>query len=61
MFKHILVPLDGSQLAEAALPIAESLAGVLGAKVTLIHIIEKGAPGQVHGQPHLRDSAEAAR
>lgn len=60
MFKHILVPLDGSQLAEAALPPAQCLAEKLAAKITLIHIIERDAPGQVHGQPHLKDAEAAA-
>ena len=34
MFKHILVPLDGSKLAESALPVAASLALALDAPVT---------------------------
>jgi nucleotide-binding universal stress UspA family protein len=59
MFKHILVPLDGSQLAEAALPAASSLASLLQASVTLIHVIEENAPGQVHGERHLTDKEEA--
>lgn len=41
MFRHLLVPLDGSALAEAALPAAVYLAETLGAWVTLIHIIER--------------------
>ncbi len=45
MFKHLLVPLDGSHLAETALPAAAYLAQTLGASVTLVHIIERHAPG----------------
>ena len=60
MFKHILVPLDGSPLAESALPAAAFLSGKFNARVTLVHIIEKNAPREVHGQPHLRDATEAA-
>jgi nucleotide-binding universal stress UspA family protein len=60
MFKHILVPLDGSLLAEAALPAAAYLSGKFLSGVTLVHIIEKNAPAEIHGQPHLRDAAEAA-
>ena len=56
---RILVPLDGSHLAEAALPIAARLAGALGADLTLLHIIEKAAPARVHGEPHLGQKAEA--
>lgn len=40
MYKRILVPLDGSELAEAALPYAEELAGQLGSEVILIHAYE---------------------
>src|SRR5450830_595606 len=59
MFKHILVPLDGSKLAESALPVAASLAKTLKAPVTLLHVIEQGAPEEVHRDRHLTDSAEA--
>jgi len=59
MFKHILVPLDGSKLAEAALPIAASLGLTLKATVTLLHIIEQDAPSEVHRDRHLISSAEA--
>ena len=60
MFEHILVPLDGSDLAESALPAASYLARVLGAKVTLVHIIERGAQPKVHGERHLTEEGEAA-
>jgi nucleotide-binding universal stress UspA family protein len=61
MFKHILVPIDGSSLAEAALPAAAFLAGKLRARVTLMHVVEKNAPDAVHGQPHLQHPQEAER
>ena len=48
MFKHILVPLDGSKLAEATLPAARSLAMTFKAPVTLLHIIEQDAPEEIH-------------
>jgi len=60
MFKHLLIPLDGSRLAEAALPPAACLARTLGAAVTLIHVIERNAPQEIHGQPHLTDPSAAA-
>lgn len=60
MFKHILVPLDGSKLAEAAIPIAASLAQTLGAPVTLLHIIEEDAPPEIHRDHHLTQADEAA-
>jgi nucleotide-binding universal stress UspA family protein len=59
MFEHILVPLDGSSLAEAALAPAAYLARVLGAKVTLLHIVEKDAPATVHGERHLTGTRDA--
>jgi nucleotide-binding universal stress UspA family protein len=61
MFKHILIPLDGSTLAEVVLPAARYLARTLGAQVTLIHILEKGASASVHGEPHLTEAKEADR
>jgi len=59
MFKHILVPLDGSTLAEAALPAAVSLAQRFKAPVTLLHIIEQDAPDEVHRDRHLTEAREA--
>jgi nucleotide-binding universal stress UspA family protein len=59
MFKHILVPLDGSKLAESALPVAASLTQALNAPVTLLHVIEKNAPDEVHHDRHLTSSAGA--
>ena len=59
MFKHLLVPLDGSHLAEAALPAAACLAEHLDASITLIHIIERDASGEIHGEHHLTTPAEA--
>ena len=49
MYKTILVPLDGSPLAETILPHVEELAGLCGASVIFLnvielpHIIDKGA------------------
>ena len=59
MFKHILLPLDGSALAESVLPAAEYLARIFGAKITLVHIIEKDGQAVVHGERHLTQPAEA--
>jgi nucleotide-binding universal stress UspA family protein len=59
MFKSILVPLDGSQLAETVLPAAGALASKLEVPVTLLHVIEKNAPPSVHHERHLTEPAEA--
>ena len=40
MINHILVPLDGSALAECVLPHVEAIAPVSNARVTLIHVLE---------------------
>lgn len=39
MYKKILVPLDGSKLAETALPHAESIAGQYGAGLILLSVV----------------------
>lgn len=59
MLKNILVPLDGSNLSEAALAPAALLAETLHAPVTLLHIIEQDAPREVHDDRHLTNPAEA--
>ncbi|MGO9377110.1 MAG: universal stress protein [Dissulfurispiraceae bacterium] len=59
MFTHLLVPLDGSRMAEASLPAAVYLGKTLGAQVTLFHVIERGAKQEVHGERHLTDPKEA--
>ena len=60
MFKHILVPLDGSKLAEAAIPAAASLAQTLDAPVTLLHIMEQDAPQEIHSDRHITQADEAS-
>ncbi|RME84226.1 MAG: universal stress protein [Caldilineae bacterium] len=42
MFKHLLVPLDGSAFAEKALDYALSLASHYQSKVTLFHVLPPG-------------------
>lgn len=59
MFKHFLVPLDGSHLAETILPVVEALARALDAQTTLLHVVEPGAPANVHGDTHLMNAADA--
>jgi len=61
VFSHMLIPLDGSRLAEVALPTAFGLAAGVGARVTLLHVLEVDPPRTVHGEPHLLDSEHAER
>jgi nucleotide-binding universal stress UspA family protein len=61
MFTHLLVPLDGSQVAASVLPLSASLAQQLGSAVTLLHVIERDAPAAIHGDRHLTNPDEAER
>lgn len=61
MFQRILVPLDGSRLAEGVLPITCALAERCRSHLTLLHLLERHAPATVHADRHLtrEDEAEA--
>jgi nucleotide-binding universal stress UspA family protein len=61
MFHHLLVPLDGSSTAETVLPATVRLARLLGAQVTLLHVVERDAPHEIHGERHLVQTSEARR
>lgn len=50
MYQEILVPLDGSELAESALPHARALAKAFDGRITLISILE---PVFVLSQPSM--------
>ncbi|MBI1730262.1 universal stress protein [Candidatus Acetothermia bacterium] len=60
MFKRILVPLDGSGLAEAVLPAVIYLAERFSATIILFHAIERSARTTIHGQRHLSTPDEAS-
>jgi nucleotide-binding universal stress UspA family protein len=59
MYRRLLVPLDGSRLAEAVLPAVERLGQLCQATVVLLHVLERGAPAAVHGERHLQAQEEA--
>ena len=42
MYERIIVPLDGSKLAEVALPYAEELAAKMGSYISLLTVLESG-------------------
>jgi len=48
MYRKILVPLDGSELAELALPYAEEMAGRFGSKLTLLHVSQSAEDPREH-------------
>ena len=43
MYEKILIPLDGSELAETSLPYAKELARKLGSQITLISVLPSGS------------------
>ena len=57
--RRLLVPLDGSHLAECVLPAAISLGVRLNACVILLHVLERAAPPVVHGDRHLTEMGRA--
>jgi nucleotide-binding universal stress UspA family protein len=61
MTAHLIVPLDGSRSAEAALPLASAIAARLKASVTLLHLLEREPPRTIHGEPHLHTAETAER
>src|SRR5919199_5495208 len=71
MFQQIMVPLDGSELAERALPCAERLGVATGATLHLVHVVEivppptgpfalAYAPGSIHGDLVAQETQQAA-
>ncbi len=60
MFETIVVPLDGSQLAEAVLPGVSDLARKLGSKVLLVQAVETLAQRLVAPPDVLESPAAAA-
>ena len=59
MFRNLLIPLDGSSLAERVLPAAAALAASTAARITLLHVLEKHAKPHVHADRHLTAADEA--
>jgi nucleotide-binding universal stress UspA family protein len=59
MFRHILIPLDGSKMAESVMPIALFLSEYCKSDITLVHIIERHAPTKIHSERHIRFPEEA--
>lgn len=52
MFNRILVPLDGSALAERSIPHAEEFARIFGSNIILLQVLE---PTSSHGTPNSTD------
>jgi nucleotide-binding universal stress UspA family protein len=59
MYKRMLVPLDGSELAEVVLPYAKELAGRLDLELILLHVCEPhGSESQFMCQSYIDHAAE---
>ncbi|MDD4859691.1 MAG: universal stress protein [Dehalococcoidales bacterium] len=62
MFAKLLVPLDGSVLAEAALPYAAELAGKMGSEIILLYVSDPvNDPYRHMYDPYLQKMTEAVR
>ncbi len=62
MYEKLLVPLDGSTLAEVALPYAEELSGRLGSRIDLLHIGESNKIIEQHNLHfYLQNKADAIK
>lgn len=62
MYERILVPLDGSELAQIALTYAEKLAGRLGSRITLVYVSETAEDRYQHmHQFYLQKMIEATK
>ena len=52
MFKHILIPTDGSQLSEQAATAAIRMAKALGSRVTVLHVVPEPNGGGLDAWTH---------
>src|SRR5215813_2576989 len=59
MFRTLLVPLDGSELAERALPYATALASASNARLVLIRVALAPAPATLDGATWAQDQSAA--
>ena len=50
MYRHILVPTDGSNLSRKAIKTAARLARALGARITAIYVVPEGVPTLFSGE-----------
>ena len=61
-FKRVLLPLDGSPLAERVLEAALEMVSTMGVELYLIHVVEKGSfYGFGHDEAHLDEEVDAAK
>ena len=58
MFDTIVWATDGSELADATLPLVTELAGIHGSKIVTVHVNEQLRGGRFAGGPVLADEEE---
>jgi nucleotide-binding universal stress UspA family protein len=62
VYRRVLVPLDGSPLAESVLPLLMEIAGPLDMAIALVRVLEPVPPMAVEGTRHfVPDDIEARR
>lgn len=61
MYKRVLIPLDGSRLAEGILPFILQIAGPLDLEVVLVRVIQPVVPQAIEGTTHFTVDDVAAR
>lgn len=59
MYKHIMIPTDGSHLSEEAAEAAIHLARGIGARVTVIHVVPEPAPAGIDAWTHADQQFQA--
>ena len=52
MYKHILLPIDGSRLSEAAAAAGIRLGKALGARLTAVHVVANGSTPRLEAWAH---------
>jgi nucleotide-binding universal stress UspA family protein len=58
-FKQVMVPLDGSDLGNAALPVATQIAEVFGSTLHLVHVVSMINGGSFYEGAYVPDYTEA--
>lgn len=59
--RRAIVPLDGSAVAEAVLPVVAEIADPLGLEIVLLRVVELLSPGESEATHALVDTEEQAR
>lgn len=59
MFKHILIPTDGSETAQKAVRAGIELAAEIGARITG-YCAQEPVPAHIHGEGHIADKTMIA-